>query len=65
MHFLSLQVVKMTAGKIRLRNEEEKNFTDANSAYAQKNDIITVTGPVYAENQDKNDHAAARVCRNM
>lgn len=53
----------MTGGKIRLRNAEEKNWTDGNSAYAEKNDIITITGAVYAENQEKapDAHASCRV----
>jgi hypothetical protein len=45
-----MQVVKMTEGKVRLRNDGEKNWSDSNSKWAEKGDIITVTGAVYAEN---------------
>ncbi len=53
----------MTGGKIRLRNAEEKSFNDGNSMYAEKHDIITITGPVYAENVEKapDAHASCRV----
>lgn len=51
----------MTAGKIRLRNDEEKSFTNLNADYASKNDTIEITGPVTALNEDKEEHASARV----
>jgi len=51
----------MTSGKIRLRNEEEKQFTDSNSAYAEKDDIVEITGNVIGVNEHKEEHAAARV----
>ncbi|CAL8135018.1 unnamed protein product [Orchesella dallaii] len=54
-------VAKITHGKIRLRNEEEKQFTDSNSEYAEKDDIVEITGSVIGVNENKDDHAAARV----
>ncbi|ODM95736.1 hypothetical protein Ocin01_10943 [Orchesella cincta] len=54
-------VAKMTHGKIRLRNEEEKQFTGSNSEYAEKDDIVDIKGNVIGVNENKEDHAAARV----
>lgn len=51
----------MTAGKIRLRNEEEKSFNNSNSEYAEKDDIITFTGGVIGVNENRDDHASCRV----
>jgi hypothetical protein len=58
---LHFQVIKVTAGKFRLRNEEEKSFNDGNSAWIEKNDIVICNGNMYAENFDKDQHVACRV----
>ncbi len=51
----------MTAGKIRLRNEEERGFTNDNSEYAEKDDIISFMGAVIGVNESRDDHASCRV----
>ena len=55
----------MTAGKIRLRNADQKSFTADNSEYVNKDDIVEFTGDVIAVNEDRNEHAAIRVKTNM
>lgn len=51
----------MTAGKIRLRNEEERGFTNDNSEYVEKDDIIDFKGTVLGVNESRDDHASCRV----
>lgn len=54
----------MTAGKIRLRNEEERGFTNDNSEYVEKDDIIDFKGTVLGVNESRDDHASCRVRKN-
>jgi len=59
--FKTGNVIKVTAGKLRLRNEGESTWTNDNSVYSEKGDIITCTGPVFGLNEEKTDHVSVRV----
>ena len=55
------QVLKCTNGKVRVRNATEKAFTSANSQLVEKGDILAITGPVTAVNEDMNEGASFRI----